>query len=411
MKYVSGRYTQGQVATHLFEAEDALTRVALAGTGLVISDDDIKQSFINQIHDLSMGRNEVVFDENNRPSIYTIYRPDEKARLDYLNNGGTHFTKGGNELHPAFIVNGNVVESLIGKYLAGRVNGTNYGVSLRGLEPAYSISLDSSMTLCSGKGTGHHLMTQAEWAYLMLLALREGYQPRGNDSYGKSYQDSSEKAEAIQQYDSSGTQYIGRTLTGSGPLSWSLDGTPFSPMDLRGNVREWNSGYRINEGELQVLENNNAADSTNDQGASSALWKAILQSGLLAAPGTDDTYKWDYDATPPASGSASYSLNIALDYKQSDATPYGAKTFAALTAKAGVTVHDILRILGLMPTLVNAALGQQYMRNIGERFGSAGGGWDNTSYAGLGYRHASYERSHTNYYIGFRPALYRRLNA
>lgn len=407
MKYVSGRYTQGQVATHLFEAEDALTRVALAGTGLVISDDDIKQSFINQIHDLSMGRNEVVFDDNNRPSVYTIYRPDEKARLDYLNNGGTHFTKGGNELHPAFIVNGNVVELLIGKYLAGRVGGTNYGVSLRGLEPAHTISLDSSMTLCSGKGTGHHLMTQAEWAYLMLLALREGYQPRGNDSYGKSYQDSTEKAEAIDQYDSSGTQYIGRTLTGSGPLSWSLDGSPFAPMDLRGNVREWNSGYRIKDGELQVLANNNAADSTKDQGVDSVLWKAILQSGLLAAPGIADTYKWDFDSAPTANGAA-YSLNITIE--NSSADYYGQKTFSALTAKDGVVVHDLLRILGLMPTLANAALGIQYMRNVGERFGGAGGDWGSPSVAGLGYRNASTERSYTNGGIGFRSALYRRLN-
>lgn len=410
MKFYSGQYSQGMIASKLFEVEDALTKKALEHGSLKIEDKGLQKDFVNRIRDLSLGNNEVVFDDNDKPSIYTVYRPNEKARLDFLNNGGTHFTKGGNELHPAFIVNGNIVEILIGKYLAGRVNGTNHAVSLKGLEPAHTISLDNSMLACNAKGNGHHLMTQAEWAYLMLLALREGYQPRGNDHYGKSYQDNSEKAEAIYQYDSNGTQYIGRTLTGSGPLSWSLDGTPFAPMDLRGNVREWNSGYRINEGELQILENNNAADNTKDQGVSSALWKAILENGSLVAPGTVDTYKWDYDSPAPASGTAPYSLNTTIDNKQGDATPYGSMAFSALAAKGGVVVHDILRILGLMPTLANAALGQQYMRNIGERFGLAGGYWGNTSDAGLGFRYASDGRSITHYSFGFRPALYRRLN-
>jgi len=85
--------------------------------------------------------------------------------------------------------------------------------------------------------------------------------------------------------------------------------------------------------------------------------------------------------------------------------------FSAITAKGAVVVHDILRILGIMPTLANAALGSQYMRNIGERFGGAGGDWDNTSGAGLGYRYAASGRSGTSSGVGFRPALYRRLNA
>jgi len=64
----------------------------------------------------------------------------------------------------------------------------------------------------------------------------------------------------------------------------------------------------------------------------------------------------------------------------------------------------------LMPTLANAALGIQYMRNVGERFGHAGGNWLGTSGAGLGYRLAFYGRSYTSNGIGFRSALYRRLN-
>lgn len=410
MKYTSGRYTSKQLMDNIFEVEEALTKEALAGTALAITDTTKQADYKARIEDLSLGKNTVLFDANNKPSVYCVYKPDEKARLDYLNNGGTHFTKS-DGLHPAFIVNGNVVEILIGKYLAGRVGGTNHAVSLRGLDPANAINFDSALSLCAEKGTGHHLMTQAEWAYLSLLAIREGFQPRGNDYYGKSYQDGTEKAIASHHYNSSGTNYTGRTRTGSGPVGWNLDGTPFSPADLRGNVREWNGGYRINEGELQVIQDNNAADNTKDQSASSVLWKGILQDGSLVAPGTADTYKWDYVTTAPASGSAAFLLNIAKDNPPADATPYGAQAFSALVAKDGVTIHDLLRVLCIMPPLANAPLGTQYMRNVGERFGYAGGSWYYASNAGLGCRDAIIERTLSVNDIGFRPAFYRALTA
>lgn len=410
MKYTSGRYTSGQLMDNIFEVEDALTKEALTGVSLAITDATKQADYKNRIEDLSLGRNTVLFDANNKPSVYVVYKPNEKARLDFLNNGGTHFTKA-DGLHPAFIVNGSVVELLIGKYPAVRVGGTNHAASLRGLDPAHTINYDNSLAACVAKGTGHHMVTQAEWAYLSLLAIREGFQPRGNDCYGKSYQDATEKAIAAYHYASSGTNYTGRTLTGSGPIGWHLDGTPFSPADLRGNVREWNGGYRINGGELQIIENNNAADNTKDQSASSALWKAILQDGSLVAPETADTYKWDYVTTAPVSGSAAFQLNIAIDNPPADATPYGVTTFSALGAKEGVTIHDLLRILGIMPTLVNAQLGTQYMRNVGERLGAAGGYWASASNAGLGYRLADSERTYSHDSVGFRIAFYRALTA
>ena len=410
MTYVSGQYTSKQLMDNIFEVEDALTKEALAGVDLAITDTTKQADYKARIEDLSLGRNTVLFDANNKPSVYCVYKPDEKARLDYLANAGTHFVHTGNEVHPAFIVNGAVVELLIGKYLAGRVGGVNHAVSLRGLDPANTINFDNSLSACVAKGTGHHMVTLAEWAYLSLLAIREGFQPRGNDNYGKSYQDATEKGVGSYIYSTNGA-VIARTRAGSGPLSWFLDGTPFSPADLRGNVREWLAGYRTNDGEIQILQDNNAADGTKDQSLESALWKAILQDGSLVAPGTADTYKWDYVTTAPASGSAAYLLNITKDNPPADATPYGAQTFSALAAKAGVTVHDLLRHLLIMPPLANSPLGTQYMRNVGERLGYAGGFWPSSSDAGLGYRHAYSERSDALNSFGFRPAFYRALTA
>lgn len=404
MKYTSGRYTSKQLMDNIIDVENALTRKALEGTALAIDDETLQADFKARIEDLSLGRNTVIFDANNKPSVYTIYKPDEKARLDYLSNGGTHFTSV-NTLHPAFMVNGSIVEILVGKYLAGKVAGTNHAVSLRGLSPANYTTFDNALSLCAAKGSGHHLMTQSEWAYLSLLAIREGFQPRGNDNYGVSYQDSTEFGRAGNSYVYADGK-VGPTLTGSGPVDWHLDGTPFSPADLRGNVREWNGGYRINEGELQVIQDNNAADNTKDQSASSLLWKAILQDGSLVVPATASTYKWDFTGVPADGGA--FRLNIAID----NANPsgyYGSIDFSALVAKDGVTVHDILRILGIMPPLANTPLGKQYMRNVGERFGIAGGDWGNTSYAGLGYRNALSERTYSHNTLGFRPAFYREL--
>lgn len=401
MKYVSGKYTSGQLLENIKEIEQWITEKALAGTALAITGGSTQKDIKNRVLDASLGMNEVIFDDNDRPSIYTVYKPDEKARLDYLDNGGTHFPSS-NILHPAFFVNGNPIELLIGKYLGAKVGGTNYAVSLRGLSPANYIDFDASLSLCAAKGTGHHLMTQAEWAYLSLLAIREGFQPRGNDYYGKSYQDGSEKGIAGDSYVYSDYK-VGPTLTGSGPVAWHLDGTPFSPADLRGNVREWNGGYRIQNGELQVLVNNNAADNTKDQSATSTEWKAILQDGSLVAPGTADTLKWDFVAAP----ADNTDFELAITTQSNPSEYYGAMSFSAIGIRSGVTCPDILRHLGIMPPLANVPLGRQYMRNVGERLGFAGGNWTVTSSAGLGYRNASYERTYSINYIGFRPAFYR----
>ena len=408
MKFTRGRYTQGHVADLLFETENWITEYALRNS-MKVEDPVMKKDMQARIMDASLGRNEVIFDANDRPSIYVVYRPDEKAQMEWLSNGGALFSYS-DEVHPAFMVDGNVIEFLVGKYQAVRVAGVNYACSLRGLDPAHTISLDSAMTLAQAKGPGHHVMTQAEWAYLTLLAMREGYQPRGNDNYGKSYQDGTERAEPSYVYMSGTTRYIGRTKTGAGPLSWYLDGGPLSPADMRGNVYEWLTGYRINAGEIQVLKDNNAANFNNSQAAASALWKAIIEDGSLVDPETADTLKWDYETPPPAGGTAGFMLNTQIEIPAPDSNAYGVKTFSSLVAKGGVTVPNLLKHLLIMPC-ASAPLGTRYMRNLGERFGSAGGLWRNTSNAGLGCLSSNNSRTRTDNGIGFRPAFYRTLRA
>ena len=79
--------------------------------------------------------------------------------------------------------------------------------------------------------------------------------------------------------------------------------------DMNGNIWEWCIGLRLVKGELQIIPNNNAADNSVSNSASSSAWRAIKASdGSLVAPDgngtTTGTVKlnytgghWEWDTT------------------------------------------------------------------------------------------------------------------
>ena len=306
----------------------------------------------------------------------------------------------GTGIHPAFIVNGVEKDAIyISKYLAS-VNGSNY-VSLPDKDPANTINFDNALSACAAKGTGWHLMTNAEWAAVALWSWKNGTMPHGNNNYGRDGDHKLETGRLTQAsavLGASGTAY---TATGSGPATWSHDHTPDGIFDLKGNVYEWAGGMRLNDGEIQVLENNNAADNTKDQSSTSTEWKAILQDGSLVAPGTASTLK--YDATG-AVGAGAPIVNDTIT-SQSDGTTYAYTNLESLTAESGITIPAILKQLGLAP--VGAGLGGDYIyaRNVGERLPRRGGSWSSGTNAGVFMLNLNNERSNSNSNIGFRPAL------
>ena len=346
---------------------------------------------------LSGGKNTVRLDDLGMPSVLVAF-----PRLTYADviSGGT------NETLPAFIVNGEIRNSILAsKYLNIIVNDRAYSLPLK--DPAIGMNFDRALTVCRNKGAGWHLNTNATWAAISLLCKKNDTMPRGNNSYGQDVLNPHQKGVATGHM-ADATRF-GRTATGSGHVSWNHDHTDSGISDLNGNVWEWCSGLRIVDGEIQVITENNATSHSCNMNATSTEWRAILSDGRLVAPGTANTLKWDYTGAPAANTAAIHLIAGNLANKQADESPYGAVNYGAMVAKSGVTVPMILKGLGLFPSDASnsgyANNGHFWFRNLGELLPIRGGTWNDAGRAGVFALRLLNARSLVGTHVGFRAAL------
>lgn len=312
----------------------------------------------------------------------------------------------GTGVHPAFIVNGvEKSEIFIGQHV-GCVKDGNL-LSIPGAVPQVSASFDTFLGWAAANGPGWHVMTNAEWAAIALWCWKNGTMPRGNNQYGRDIGSPWETARRVDGGTVGDATGNGRSYTGSGPASWRHNGQANGIADLNGNVWEWAGGIRLNNGEIQVLANNDAADNTKDQSSTSALWKAIKASdGSLVAPGTAGTLKYD------AAGANGTGGNILSDtvtsrsgnVNESDNVNGTSQPFENMGLKAGLTVPAIAKALCLYPAVAGLGSDNFWMRNHGERLPLAGGCCYSGASAGVFARDLGDARALVHSSVGARPA-------
>lgn len=123
-------------------------------------------------------------------------------------------------------------------------------VSLPFQQPKHTINMNDAAKACARKGDGWHLMTNAEFVYLLHEAEELEHIIGGNTNYGANADNPDEKGVTYDR---------GRTLTGLDPLTWSHDGTAGGVFGLCGNFYEWVTGLRLHYGVIEYTKNNDAA--------------------------------------------------------------------------------------------------------------------------------------------------------
>jgi hypothetical protein len=171
---------------------------------------------------------------------------------------------------------------------------------------------------------------------------------------------------------------------------------------MNGNFYSVTAGLRQKGGEIQVIANNDAALDVTDQSDATGVWKAILQDGSLVVPGTDLSLK--YDATAP--------IKICTEITARTSTESKYNEFGSVVAAAGVTIPNILKLLGIAPADTAAALGNDYiyLRNdidgtYLETVARRGGYWGDITRDGVFFLSLGSGRSHTSGSIGARSAF------
>ncbi len=340
--------------------------------------------------------NEILYDDKGLPSIMVKIPKKTYAELGLGNSTATF---------PAFLVNGEEKDYIwISKYQNIVQNGRAY--SLPGQDPKTNINFDNALAACSAKGSGWHLMTAMEWGALILWCEQNGYIPIGNNYFGKHSSESVYKALPM-NWDSSNR--INRIATGTGPLEWYHDKSLSGIADLCGNVWEWTGGIRTVYGELQVLANNNAADTDNPQTAASTIWMAINASdGSLITPNgsgtTSGSVKMDY-------ASSKLTYDTAISASQGGAgvdTEFNCQfKDIAFSANIGDDAKNLLIALGMAPktgTIIPTNNICYWRPFQAERSFFRGGYYSNSAY-GFASFYGSLPRSYADGVIGFRSAF------
>ena len=351
---------------------------------------------------ISGGRNTVIYDSFGYPHVMVVIPRFRLEDIDASLGSGDH---------PAFTINGQLKsEIFIGKYIASK-GSDNRAKTLARKEPWHTVNFDAALTACRALGSHFSLVSNTIWSarVLWLYKLLGGsHVYKGNTNYGRDYTDHYLTGTLINTSYLPGDTANGsaRTLTGTGPVEWTDDETPWGICDLTGNVWEWVAGLRGNNGEINVIPNGDSMLSTCDMSASSSAWRAFLQDGSLVTCGTANTLKYDgisADTKTSWQDAGQFKLNTSI--VNANNKGFYSIDFKNLTAASGVTVPNILKQYGVMP-IANTVQGHMWMQNSRENLAYRGGDWDGGLGAGPFALRMLYPRTTADGSLGFRVAYY-----
>jgi hypothetical protein len=356
----------------------------------------------------SGGKNTLLFDELGLPSV--MVRIPMFLWSDVLEGAPE-------EPCTAFVIGGKVHESIyISKYLNVVEHGRGY--SLPGRNPAAMYTRDEMKAACARKGRGWHLMTNAEWMAIAFWCRKNSHFPHGNCYSG---------CDILHRHEHGVRRYMGSfrgthidmhlwpTLTGTGPDTWSHDGTAFGIFDLIGNLWDTLAGVRIMNGEIQVIPDNDSALNV-DEGPDSPFWRAVAVDGSLVPPGAPGTYKLDSlspGRSDEAFANAASTVRLSTEVKNPHYTglspdithrAYTVFPFADMAHTDSAPPHLLLKQLGLYPVEGMQREPVFFLRNYGERMLCKGGSWFDRQTASLWELYMREERSWIAQDIGFRCA-------
>ena len=355
------REHRGEKAEALQEAAALFTQGTPETAG-----DQLKQA----IEALSDHKNTIVYDDSGLPSV--MVRIPRMTENDLLGNGSA-------ALCPGFCgVDGEV---LVGKYQSSLADGI--ACSLPMVQPVSGVSYDEALHACRPKGAGWHMTPFALRMAIALWCRKQGFLPHGNNYGGQDYFFPQEKGELAEN---------GQTLCGSGPLTWSHDGTPNGIYDLNGNLNEWDSGFRLMNGEIQLIPMEALLLKDADMGMESPLWRALDANGESVAPGTPGTLKYD---APDG--------HIRLS-REVRSPGIGNCAFRDIQAEPGLEPPVTARLLGLYPDgdREGYGLGWRWITTYGEATPLCGGANRADDHAGVFFVGATYPRTKNYNLTGFR---------
>lgn len=307
----------------------------------------------------------VIYDDYGIPSIMRKISKVTNAEL----------FGGANKTHPAFIIDGEEYDEIyISVYPNCVINGRPY--SLPYMKPWTDLTNDEAAKACFSKGDGWHLMTAAEWGLVANICNRDGTYPHGNTKNGKYHADPSEEGAT---FDGG----AGKTLTGSGPATWTHNHKPDGIHDLCGNVWEMIRGLRIINGKIEVAKDNNAALDIDLTEAGDDWQPLTAPNGKQINFSVGDDFKFTTDEPEDGYNGTEWE-NVYSDFGFSDE----------------------LKELALYPGEDNAYL---YVDSTeGEYLPSRGGGWNSGAYAGVFCTYLSGGRTAAGNSFGFRSAYFKK---